>query len=193
MSEPRPDCLDIIACDLSFRRPGFAVLRYHMREHYISVLEKSNINNKSKNKFDGEVLLEIAREVRRLLVSYPMAVVVRERALDKQKSPLQSSRTIEVLHKVVGVTDLYAWAFRGIPFDEIPPQTVKKTITNDANAEKETVAASLVRFVGEQEYACDDESDAVAIGVTWLIQHEYIDSPYEPVGPAPKKTRKKKI
>lgn len=116
-----------------------------------------------------------------------MAVIVREQALDKQGGP-RNSRVIEVLHKVVGVADLYAWSLGSREFQEIHPKTIKKIVANDQLAEKDVVAAALPQFVGEYEYACDDESDAVAVGVAWLIQQGMIDSPYsEPE----KKTRKK--
>lgn len=106
-----------------------------------------------------------------------MAVLVREEALRKSGTAA-SGKVLSILNKVVGVADLYAWAFGGREFIEIPPQTVKKAVTDNANAEKEDVAAALEQFVGKQEYACDDESDAVAVGVAWLIQQGMIDSPY---------------
>lgn len=141
----------------------------------------SNVDNKTtsagKHKCHGEVLSNIATELRRLLVSYPMATLVREEALRKSGTAA-SGKVLSILNKVVGVSDLYAWAFGNREFEEIPPQTVKKAVTNDANAEKEEVASALEQFVGKQEYACDDESDAVAVGIAWLIHHEIIDSPY---------------
>lgn len=124
------------------------------------------------------MLSEIAREFRRYLVKCPTAVVVRERALDVQGGP-RKSRVIEVLHKVVGVSDLYAWGLGGRVFVEIPPQTVKKLITDNANAEKDEVAAALKQFVGEWDYQCDDESDAVAVGVAHLIRAGLLESPYK--------------
>lgn len=132
------------------------------------------------------MLSEIAHELRRYLVANPMAAVVRERALDKQGGP-QKSRTIEVLHKVVGVADLYAYGFGGRQFEEVPPQTVKKALTNNANAEKDEVAAALEQFVGKREYACDDESDAVAVGISWLIQQHKLDDPYADQKKKPKR------
>lgn len=117
----------------------------------------------------------------------PLAIIVREAALDKQGGP-RNSRVIEVLHKVIGVVDLYAWALGNRTFDEIHPKTIKKLVANDQLAEKETVAAALKQFVGEREYACDDESDAVAVGIAWLIQKGMIDSPY----PEPEKKPRKK-
>lgn len=85
---------------------------------------------------------------------------------------------IEVLHKVVGVADLYAWGFGAREFKEIHPKTIKKIVANDQLAEKDVVAQSLAQFVGEREYACDDESDAVAVGIAWLISQGMLDSPY---------------
>ena len=120
----------------------------------------------------------------------PMAVIVREQALDKQGGP-RNSRVIEVLHKVVGVADLYAWGFGGRVFEEIHPKTIKKLVANDQLAEKDVVAAALPQFVGEHQYACDDESDAVAVGIAWMLEKGMIKSPYLPPE-SKKRTRKKK-
>lgn len=76
-----------------------------------------------------------------------------------------------MLHKVVGVSDLYAWAERKAEFEEINPKTIKLLVAGKDDASKEDVAAALVNFVGEQTYTCDDESDAVAVGIAWLIRH----------------------
>ena len=117
----------------------------------------------------------------------PMCVIVREQALDKQGGP-RNSRVIEVLHKVVGVADLYAWGLGGRVFEEIHPKTIKKLVANDAEAKKDVVADSLTQFVGERTYECDDESDAVAVGIAWLIRNGMIKNPYEQ---EKKATRKK--
>lgn len=111
----------------------------------------------------------------------PTAELVREQALDKQGGP-RNSRVIEVLHKVVGVADLYAWSLGGRVFDEVHPKTIKKLVANDQLAEKDVVAKSLAQFVGEQDYACDDESDAVAVGIAWLLQQGMLESPYRKAG-----------
>lgn len=87
-----------------------------------------------------------------------------------------------MLHKVVGIADLYAWGFGGREFVEIHPKTIKKLVANDQLAEKDKVADALAQFVGERTYECDDESDAVAVGVAWLIRQGMIDSPYDGKG-----------
>lgn len=103
---------------------------------------------------------------------------MREQALDKQGGP-RNSRVIEVLHKVVGIADLYAWALGSRQFVEIHPKTIKKLVTNNQLAEKDVVASSLKQFVGEEKYDCDDESDAVAVGIAWLLQQDMLDNPYK--------------
>ena len=135
------------------------------------------------------MLSEIAAELRRLMTAAPLGVLVREEALRKS-GDAASGKVLSILNRVVGVSDLYAWAFGARQFDEIEPKTVKKLVANNGNAEKDEVAAALTKFVGEREYACDDESDAVAVGIAWLLEKGMIDNPYEQ---EPKKaTRRKK-
>lgn len=94
--------------------------------------------------------------------------MVREKAIYPNRFQM---KTIGTLHKVIGVADLYAWHMFGREFEEIHPNVVKHLVTGDANAGKDRVAEMLEDYVGVQQYACDDESDAVAVGVAWLIQN----------------------
>ena len=54
----------------------------------------------------------------------------------------------------------------------IAPTTIKKALTGSGKASKADVASSLAAHVGALDYACDDESDSVAVGVAWLIKEE---------------------
>ena len=81
--------------------------------------------------------------------------------------------------KTVGLTDLLAYELYLLVdnktlFDgnwyEIYPVTVKCLVAGSGKATKEEVADSLQSYVGKQEYKCDDESDAAAVGIAWLIQ-----------------------
>lgn len=58
--------MKILACDLSMRRPGFAVLSFDGNTRKVEVLEMSNVDNKTSKKPHGQMLSEIARELRRL-------------------------------------------------------------------------------------------------------------------------------
>lgn len=123
--------------------------------------------------------MDIARELSRYIKANPGSILVREKALDVIS---RSAKTVEVLHKVVGMSDLYAWWLEKTEFEEVPVKTVKSLVANDKDAGKDAVAASLDQFVGRREYARDDESDAVAVGIAWLIQRGLIDSPYKKEG-----------
>lgn len=53
----------------------------------------------------------------------------------------------------------------------IPQSSVKKAVLGKGKAEKEEVADAVRKILGEDiEFACDDESDAVAIGLAYLIR-----------------------
>lgn len=161
------------------------MLDYNEETRKATIIETSNVDNKGyagKKKCHGEILSEIAKELRRYLEANPDGPIVREQALSivvgKGSPKYYNPNTIKILHEVVGVSDLYAWGFGQRQFDEIGPKAVKKAITGNGLAEKEEVAAALPQFVGEWEYKCDDESDAVAVGVAWLIQQGFLDDPY---------------
>ena len=47
-------------------------------------------------------------------------------------------------------------------------------ITGSGKANKQYVADSLERYVGKVQYRTDDESDAVAVGIAWLIGEGYL-------------------
>lgn len=78
------------------------------------------------------------------------------------------------MSKVNGVLDMaLSEVQKDLSFIEIPPTTVKKLIGGTGRASKLQVQNSLKYYVGEQEYKTDDESDAVACGIAYLI-HESI-------------------
>lgn len=107
----------------------------------------------------------------------PNATVVREKAFSK------FHRETQTLHKVVGVTDMLLWQSRETTFLELTPTQIKKAIADHIRAEKEKVAAGLTHYLGEQTYATDDESDAAAVAVAFLLIEGYLD-PIPPVEPA---------
>lgn len=62
--------------------------------------------------------------------------------------------------------------------DNISPTTVKKTLTGDGRAEKPAVAAAVRRYLAlpsDYEFATDDESDACAVILAYLIAEGVID------------------
>ena len=163
----------LICADLSMHRPGFALLDYDEEKRTVSVRRMSVVDNKQTTKSHGQIQGEIAKELRSYQQEEPNATLIREEA---QAMVHFSAKTIQVLHKVVGVADQYAWACGQRVFEEIGPKRIKKLLTGDGNAEKTTVASALEKYVGKQQYDFDDMSDAVAVGVAWLLQNKMIDS-----------------
>lgn len=132
----------------------------------------SCVNNKSaRKKSHAQILSEIAAELHIYLKDYPDALLVREEALAMIS---RSAKTLQTLHKVVGVADLYGWACGHRIWEEIHPKTIKAVVAGDKNAEKEAVAAGLAPYVGKLDYETDDESDAVAVGIAWLIKQNLL-------------------
>ena len=79
------------------------------------------------------------------------------------------------LSKVVGLMDWMLWRCSDKEWYSIYPMTVKKLITGYGKAEKSDVAAGLEKYIGKQDYKCDDESDAAAVAIAWLIQNGQIE------------------
>lgn len=77
---------DLFCADLSMNRPGFALLHYDEESKTVKVEKKSNVNNsgnKDKGKHrkpHGQILAEIAHEIRGYMQQWPDAIWVREKA-----------------------------------------------------------------------------------------------------------------
>lgn len=162
----------MFCADLSLNRPGFSILHCNPSTKTVTIVRKSVVDHKSvykdRKKPHGQKLAENAKEIKSYMDSDMDLVFVRERGFHKHATET------EAIFKMVGVSDLYAWKHRKV-FEEIPPTVIKKVITGNDKASKEEVAAALERYVGKQDYAFDDESDSVAVGVCWLIQHGYLE------------------
>ncbi len=154
-------------------RPGFSILHCDTGTRTVKLIRKSVVDNKGYKggkKPHGQRLAENADELRSYMDSDMELIFVRERGFYK------SATETEVIFKMVGVSDLCAWQYKKT-FEEITPTAIKKLLTGNAKAEKSEVAAALEPYVGRQDYAFDDESDSVAVGIAWLIQHDYLDLP----------------
>lgn len=160
----------ILGMDLSLTCPAFAVL--DVFETYTEgtdgapdsvsffVTHMSHVKTDSRRSH-GERLADIAAKLDEILTDYErFDIVARERGFSR------FNKTTQTLHKVVGVVDLIA-AKHGInDVKEFSPTTVKKVITGNGKSEKDEVAGVLKRLVsGADEFATNDESDALAVAV----------------------------
>lgn len=161
---------DIVGCDLSMRCPGFALIHYDAATRTASLLRKSCVKNRANNKPHGRMLSEIADEFISYTPFLTTKVFVRERAFARF-----NTETI-VLNKVVGVTDLTLWDRRRDSFQELAPSEIKKLVTGWYRAGKNDVIEAMTNYIGEVRYETDDESDACACIIAWLIRNGYMDT-----------------
>ena len=169
-----PDEFFIVGADLSLNRPGFCVIRY---AHGSIKLEKITcVDNKvNSKKTRGQKLLENVAMLKSLCDEYKPIYFVREASIKNARFGQRSGTAARTgISETVGVMDLFVWENSKTEWQEIYPTSIKKCITNNGRATKEDVAKALPNYVGDVEYTVDDESDAVAVAVAWLIKNELI-------------------
>lgn len=165
-----PDKYSILAADLSLKRPGFCIIEVNNKQiakyNYWSV-----DNKKDTKKKHPQLLLEIAQSLYEHIFDAEIDAPlywVREAALPKSVGAMSTMS----LNEVVGMTN-YILAIEGHgdkEWLELWPITIKKTLTGNAKADKDEVAKAVVQYVGDTNFKNDDESDACAVGIAWLIQ-----------------------
>lgn len=160
----------LIAVDSSLKRPGFAV--FHMIDSKIDSLHLTNVNNKTKKKTHGQIIDQILFHIEHVVLPRCKGekVFVRQHVAPNH---FQENAVIEV----VGMLNwmLYKQNIQQKEWVEFYPSTVKATIAGSGKAKKDDVAKNLKAYVGDLQYACDDESDAVAVGLTYLIKNNIIE------------------
>lgn len=166
-----PEEYKVIGADLSLKLPGFCLLS--VKNGLITDVKLMSVNNKnSKNKTHGELLNDIISAFTKFCETYcpefDALYLVRENEIMHVKVPSERS-----LSKVVGVMDWVAYGTKK-EWYSIYPVTVKKLITGSGKAEKSEVAKALEYYIGKQDYKSDDESDAAAVAIAWLIQQGQI-------------------
>lgn len=186
-----PDKYHVIAADLSLKRPGFCVLNVERQNGEVKILDvyTCSVDNKTKVKPRGQLLAEIDAAFSALIMNiHDTVFLVREQSVNNCGGKMAHSSTAARtgVSSVVGVMDLVAWRNGKLNWEEFYPVSIKKMLTGNGKAEKSEVAAVLPAYLGEHEYKNDDESDAAAVAVTWLIHHNQIkhivqeDTPSEP-------------
>lgn len=174
-----PQQYSLLAADLSLKRPGFCMLNVEQTEDGINITDVylSSVDNKTKTKPRGQLLKEIAHEFQLLLdAAGTNLFLVREQSINNCGGKMAHSSTAARtgVSGVVGVMDLMAWQLMELSWEEIYPVTIKKLLTGNGKAEKQEVANALTAYIGEHAYRNDDESDAAAVAVAWLISHNQI-------------------
>lgn len=163
----------ILSMDLSMNCPSFAVLETVGDK--VKILEVTHVFNKNNKKSHGQKLQEIADELARIILDHNL------KDLDKihivrEKGFSRFAMTTQTLFRVVGVSDLMIYALLETgKIEEITPTSVKKLVTGDGKSSKEDVESGVRNhLIPEQKdfiFKTDDESDAVAVGISYVIKN----------------------
>ena len=155
--------------DLSLNLPAFCVAK--VENGVFKVIEVSHVDNKKeKSLTTAEKLGRIYAHLKDIFQKYgKFDVVVREKGFSRY------ANTTQLLFRVVGVSDLIAFVEAGLKeVEEIPPTTVKTTVAGYSRADKQEVEEGvrelLIDSQKDMKFYSDDESDAVAVALTWAIR-----------------------
>ncbi|MBA4547722.1 crossover junction endodeoxyribonuclease RuvC [Thermoactinomyces intermedius] len=155
--------LTVLGLDISLSSPGFAVLE--VKDKKVKLLECGSI--KANNKHSQiQKMRRIVSHLESLTYDYDVDVKVRENSF------VRHNRTTKILERTVG-----AVLFTLGEMEEIPPTTVKKLCTGDGKASKEDVQESVKKWLSlpsDYKFQTDDESDACAVALAYLIQNKYL-------------------
>ena len=159
----------ILSMDLSLNLPAFCVAEVVNGE--FTIIEVSHVDNKKNTKWTtAQKLQAIAEEMRRLIDKHGhFNVIVREKGFSRY------ANTTQLLFRVVGISDLIALeSGECISVEEIPPTTIKSIIAGYSRASKEEVEEGVRELLPEHQkemkFYSDDESDAVAVGLTYCLR-----------------------
>jgi crossover junction endodeoxyribonuclease RuvC len=159
--------MKILAMDLSITCPAFAVTK--VENGKVTVLHLSHVKT-SSTQWDGARLLKIAEHMRSILEQHPdILYLVREKGFSHRPMVTQK------LFRVVGVSDLVAHQSGYKAIKEYTPTSVKKAVTGNGKADKDFVAMGVSAYLNINiQFKTDDESDAVAVAITFYKDKKLI-------------------
>lgn len=162
-----PEKYYVVAADLSLRRPGFCKFLVTNTADGADLSQAATVcvDNKANQKAHGQLLDEIMKAFAFFIPDEGIPVYfVREKAFNARASQNEMG-----IYKVVGVMDWLLYRLT-MEWNELYPVTIKKLITGSGKADKDQVASMLSRWLPDVKYGTDDESDAAAVAISFLIQ-----------------------
>lgn len=148
----------IFALDLSISCSGIAVFT-----EYGEFLEVSSIKTNTKHEQKNRLKV-IGDKLEELRDKYDPRIVVIERAFT------QHNIATQVLYRVHGLANYMFYNCEQIYY---APTTIKKAITGNGKSDKEKVKQIILQdYYPEIKFKNNDESDAVAIGLTYFIKEK---------------------
>jgi crossover junction endodeoxyribonuclease RuvC len=160
----------VLAFDTSMGRPGVALVEVKNRK--AKVIEVSHVSTTSSQPHG--LRAEIVESWATLFIAKhaakPFDVIVREDFVGR------TSKQAHPVYSAWGACDKALNKF-GLNFTTpaISQSKVKKLVVGKGKAEKAEVESAVRKWTGYKgEFACDDESDACAIAIAYLIEEGVI-------------------
>lgn len=157
--------MKVLGLDLSLSSPGFAVIEVrNRRPRLVAAMHVKTKSSESR----VERCAHIADEFTVFIRNYrPFDAVIREDFVSK--NPGTQKAVYAVWHTVDCVLDRFGYAVAA----DVNQGTVKRILTGEGKAEKgdvEVVVRRLLRLKSDFLFGSDDESDACAVVLAWLIR-----------------------
>lgn len=159
------------ALDISLKNTGLAVYNLDKRK-FVSIDSFSTEKIRATKEYRGYNLhgLKLRKILEWLLLKmekYPPSLVAMERGFSRFNNETQT------LFRAFGVIQCLLW---NKPQTLYPPKEVKAMIVH-GNATKEDVANAIITSTkyNDLTFNNEDESDAVAVAITYLIEKELIE------------------
>jgi crossover junction endodeoxyribonuclease RuvC len=153
----------VLAMDLSLSSPAFAVIEKKPRS--LRVLHLSSIKTNAK-KSHGFRLFQIYNHLKEIYEEFEGRIddVVSEKGFSRH------ARTTQILYMVHGVARVLSF-MKGHEVNELSPTTVKAKVGGSGRASKEQLADAVRGYFTEElTFKNDDESDALGVGIAYLIE-----------------------
>lgn len=147
------------------------MLRYYPKTKKVRLVKKTILNNKNNTKVKPNYVC--LREIFDLLMDW--CANTRIKVFAKEKSISKYHTETQAIFRVVGIADYILGVLHDREWQDVPISVAKKTLTGNGLAQKKLVAKYLTLYIGEHKYRSNDESDAVAIGIAWLINNGYLE------------------
>lgn len=149
---------------------GFTVLDWDSAIQKATVIELGHIDNKKQGRMKwshGQKLQRIYNRIGTEIARSLPDVIVREKGVTR------FNKATQAIFRVVGITDLIAEQVSGQSCEEVGITEAKKLITGNGRADKSEIALEVQKYLAEPvEFAVDDESDAVAVGIAYCLKQE---------------------
>lgn len=155
--------MKILTFDLSLRNTGWCYGEMDEEGDW-KVLESGTIPTGIKQP-TGARLERIRKALERLFNEKKIDVVVKEQSFSNV-----NIRSTQQIFRVVGVFDLTVHELGLPPAVDIAQSTIKKVVTGNGRATKELVQRRVEQKTGINTKT-DDESDAIALFITYCMQN----------------------